>query len=255
MQPIETIDEVIEVLGEIIRECEKTNNTGGYFAALYRKVTIKVKEGIENDFFDDGRRMERLDVIFAKRYIEAWFAWRADKEVTNSWRRAFEIENRYWPAVVQHLLLGMNAHINLDLGIAASETSGNDEIESLRNDFLKINKILASIVDEVQHSLSGIWPPLKWILSKSKKIDNYLTDFSMELARNGAWKFAVEVAGLRENDLEQKILERDEKVARKASVVTKPGFFPTIGLRIIRLGEAGSVSSKIGKMKQGSDKR
>jgi hypothetical protein len=37
-------------------------------------VTKKVKNGIENNLFDDGPRMEKLDVIFAKRYIDAYKA-------------------------------------------------------------------------------------------------------------------------------------------------------------------------------------
>lgn len=248
MQKVNSIDDVIAVLGTIILDCKETNHTGGYFAALYRKVTLKVKEGIENDFFDNGNSMEKLDVIFAKRYIDAWYDWIGGKVVTASWKRAFENENNYWPTVMQHLLLGMNAHINLDLGIAAAETTGHQDIKSLKEDFNKINEILASLVDEVQHSLSGIWPPLKWILSRSKKIDNYLTDFSMELARDGSWEFALRLAGLQGESLTEMISVRDEKVARKADVVIRPGKFISIVLGMIRLGEIGSASSKIRKL-------
>ena len=45
----------------------------GYFATLYRKVTIQVKKGIADNFFDDGPRMERLDVILANRYTQACY--------------------------------------------------------------------------------------------------------------------------------------------------------------------------------------
>lgn len=72
---INSINEVINELEKIISESEKTNNPLGYFAVLYRKVTIKVKEGIEYNLFDDSPRMEKLDVIFAKRYIDAYYAW------------------------------------------------------------------------------------------------------------------------------------------------------------------------------------
>jgi hypothetical protein len=67
----ETIDQVIDQLTEIIDWSRTTNSRLGYFAALYRKVTIKVKEGIAENFFDDGERMERMDVIFANRYLAA----------------------------------------------------------------------------------------------------------------------------------------------------------------------------------------
>jgi hypothetical protein len=39
------------------------------------------------------------------------------------------------PRVVQHVLLGMNAHINLDLGVAAAEVAPGPAIAGLRGDF------------------------------------------------------------------------------------------------------------------------
>ena len=70
--PAETIDGVIGKLDQIIDWSYTTKSRLGYFAALYRKVTIKVKEGIEEDFFEDGERMERLDVIFANRSLDVF---------------------------------------------------------------------------------------------------------------------------------------------------------------------------------------
>ena len=70
--PADTIDEVVERLTEIVEWSRAANSRLGYFAALYRKVTVKVHEGIADGFFDEGDRMERLDVIFANRYLEAF---------------------------------------------------------------------------------------------------------------------------------------------------------------------------------------
>ena len=86
---LKTIDDVISTLEEIIVESEQTNNPLGYFAALYQRVTIVVKEGIEKDYFDDGARMEKLDILFAKRYMDAWQAWKNNEPVTQSWEKAF----------------------------------------------------------------------------------------------------------------------------------------------------------------------
>ena len=52
MPKMHSIDEVIETLGKIIEEAEANNDTAGYFAAMYRKVTVKVKEGIDNTEFE-----------------------------------------------------------------------------------------------------------------------------------------------------------------------------------------------------------
>lgn len=151
---LSSIDEVLEDLDEIILETKERDDTLGYFAVLYRRVTWKVKEGITNGYFEDAERMEQLDIIFAQRYIHAYRDYRNGIPVTNSWQKAFLLSNNRSFIILQHLLLGMNAHINLDLGIAAAEVCKYEKIETLRTDFYKINEILASLVDEVQHNLS-----------------------------------------------------------------------------------------------------
>ncbi|HTI94128.1 MAG TPA: DUF5995 family protein, partial [Puia sp.] len=64
-----TIDEVLSQLSGIIAESRQAGDRCGFFAALYYKVTAKVKEGIEKGQFEDGARMEKLDVLFANRYL------------------------------------------------------------------------------------------------------------------------------------------------------------------------------------------
>lgn len=248
LQQINTIDEVISALENIILESEENNDPAGYFAALYLKVTRKVKEGIATGFFDDGPRMEQLDVVFAKRYLAAFDAYRNNYPVTEVWKKAFDLSDQYWPIVLQHLLMGMNAHINLDLGLAAAEVSEENELADLQNDFNKINEILSSLVHDVQGSLSMVWPALKYILKWTGKIDDYLVDFSMKLARDGAWQFANEFSLVTETEKAKAVISRDKKVAGKVKIILNPGLTATLVLRIIRLSERGTVSEKIRKI-------
>ena len=245
---IKTIDEVISALDQIVAESEQNNDTAGYFAALYRKVTIKVKEGIASGYFDDGPRMEQLDVVFALRYLDAYAATRRNEPVTESWQKTFDLSDNYWPIVLQHLLMGMNAHINLDLGIAAVEASDGKNLADLENDFNRINEILSSLVHEVQGDLSAVWPALKFILKWTGKVDDYLVDFSMKLARDGAWKFANQLAAVPDSDRELAIALRDQKVAAKTDVILKPGLIAKLVLRLIRITERGTTAEKIRKM-------
>lgn len=248
MPAIQTIDAVIEALDGIIRESEQNNDTTGYFAALYRRVTARVRLGILNNEFEDGARMAQLDVIFANRYLDAYAAWKAGRPVTASWQRAFDITGDYWPIVLQHLLMGMNAHINLDLGIAAAEVSAQKNIFSLQPDFNKINSILSSLVAEVQDELAAIWPRLKWILQRTNKVDDFMVDFSMQLSREGAWQFALSIAGKSGAELDSMISARDLKVAEKSKIITRDGFWASLILGIIRIGERGTVQQKIAKL-------
>jgi len=249
MAEINTIDKVIEALDGIIKQSEDNNDTAGYFAALYRKVTARVKLGIINHEFEDGVRMEQLDVIFANRYIDAYVAWKQGLPVTASWKKAFDIAPNYWPIVLQHLLMGMNAHINLDLGIAAATVSNGKNILGLQNDFNKINTILSSLVTEVQNELADIWPRLKWILQRTRNVDDFMVDFSMQLSREGAWQFALSIAGKPTAEFETLVAARDARVAEKSKIVTHDGFGASLLLGIIRLGERGTVKQKIEKLK------
>jgi len=61
--PYTTIDQILTELQNIITTSAKTGDRAGYFAALYFKVTSDVKEGIAKNEFENGPRMERLDVL------------------------------------------------------------------------------------------------------------------------------------------------------------------------------------------------
>lgn len=243
-----TIDEVILALNKIIAESEQNNDPAGYFAALYRKVTVRVKDEIASGFFDDGARMEQLDVVFANRYLDALSAFRNNLPVTLSWQKAFDLYARKRPIVLQHLLMGMNAHINLDLGIAAAEVSKDTDINALHDDFNRINEILSLLVHEVEDDLSAVWPALKFILKHTGKVDDYLVDFSMKLARDGAWKFANQLAAVPDSDKDLAIALRDQKVATKTNLILKPGLIAKLVLGLIRITERGTIAEKIRKM-------
>lgn len=247
--PITTIDQVIEALDQIIAESQQQQSPNGFFAALYRKVTISVKEGIADGVFEDGPRMEQLDVIFASRYIDAFRAHQQGKEVTLSWLEAFNLAERWWPIVLQHLLIGMNAHINLDLGIAAAEVMKGKDIQDLKNDFDHINAVLAALVEEVESNLATIWPTFRKLLKWANGFEDFLINFGMKEARDGAWKFAVELSKEESTHFDAAIEARDKSVAEIGEMVTSPGLLPSLIFKVIRLGERGTVAEKIEGMK------
>lgn len=240
-----TIEEVILYLDEIIETSKLEQSPMGMFPTLYREVTLQIKNGIANGSFQNGERMEKLDVIFANRYLTAYNQYMAGEKPSECWEFAFEQAERFWPIVVQHLLLGINAHINLDLGIASAQVCTPKDIADLKSDFDQINTILSNLVESVENCLVKIWPTLTYILKLSGKIDNFFIDFSMQTARDGAWKYANELVLLPEDQWETCILERDEKVTKIARLVSNPGYFVSAVFKLIRLFERGTVAEKI----------
>jgi len=237
----ETIDQIIEQITKIVDEAKADGSRSGYFAALYRKVTIEVQKGIKDGSFDDGERMERLDIIFAQRYLDAFEEYRSGGTLTQSWLFAFEATEQWWPIVLQHLLLGMNAHINLDLGIAAARTAPHEQLPDLQDDFNKINTILASLVGEVEDELAQIWIMLGLLDRFLGNIDEAIINFSMKKARDHAWSVAERLAPLNEAEQAREIERLDSEMLKLARLVRYPGIVGGMVTKIIRLGERGTV--------------
>jgi hypothetical protein len=99
-----------------------------------------VNEAILAGHFEDSARMERLDVAFANRYLDALESYHRGEELSKCWRTCFRAAHNWHPIVLQHLLLGIDAHINLNLGIAAAQTSPGTQLAGLRRDFESIAK-------------------------------------------------------------------------------------------------------------------
>lgn len=243
---VSTIDEVITRLTEIIDQSRRESSRLGYFAALYRKVTISVKQGIATGRFQDGERMEMLDVIFANRYLEAYDLHRLGKQPTASWQISFGAAEQWRPLILQQLLLGINAHINLDLGIAAVTVSPGDQLASLKQDFDTINVILAELVLPVEQEIGGLSPWIGFLEKIDPSADDAIINFSMKVARNEAWKFATKLNGLDTCQQAEAISDRDRKIAELGNlVIHPPGVFFKLGLMAIRLRESNDIPKVI----------
>jgi hypothetical protein len=238
---VETIDDVIRALDGIIDRAWEEKSRLGYFAALYRRVTRAVKEGIAKGQFDNGPLMERLDVNFAGRYLEAYEQFRSGQRLTRSWEVAFQAASWWRPLVVQHLLAGINAHISLDLGIAAAVTAPGAKLPGLQADFDQINGVLAGLVGTVEKEMAAISPLLGWLEKLSLKTDRVIINFSIDQAREFAWAHAVKMAPLSAVELQAAIEKLDSEVAELGKTVVSPPWLIKVELLPIRLFESGDV--------------
>lgn len=243
-----TIDDVIARLEEIIAECTSQKNPAGYFAALYFKVTCAVRDGIRKGEFEDNARMEKLDVVFAQRYVDAWDAWKEKGVVSASWNVAFNQTKKTMTIALQHLLLGMNAHINLDLGIAAAGFIEFGQDPSLRRDFIRINTILSSLMLDVLKDIQRISPLLSLLGLHAQNARSMLINFTIESARDGAWCFAEELAA-KDADQVSFIKKRDQDIQSLGlNLVSSKGLM-RITLLVIRLFEWNNPAKVIEALK------
>ncbi|MES2644354.1 MAG: DUF5995 family protein [Myxococcota bacterium] len=240
-----TIDGVLAALDHQIAVAHEAGSPLGYFPALYRKVTRRIQVGVEQGEFEDNPRMDRMDVIFANRYLDACAARELGRGPTDSWKVSFKAAHAWPPIVLQHLLLGMNAHINLDLGIAAVETAPGQALPSFQKDFNHINAILASLLDGVKSDLEAIWPMLGQLDRAIGTTDDAIVNFSMAEARKQAWAFAERLAHLPADQQPAAIARRDCEVAAFGRYLWRPGWLVQAPLWLLRTAERGTVRTKI----------
>ncbi len=220
MAPRDSIDAAIAEMDGVIERSVAEADARGWFAIVYRAVTARVRSGLEAGEFDDAARMERFDVRFARYWLDAHAAWDRGERVPASWECAFAAARR--PGLIlQHLLLGMNAHINLDLGVAAAATCPGREVVALRDDFERINDVLAELVDQMQRAIADVSPLSRALDAVGMRFDEALVCFSLEHARGRSWTFATELAAA--GGAPGMVEARDRVVAGYGQRLARPG--------------------------------
>jgi len=191
------IDDVRSSVEMIIGWSISNESRLGYFAALYRRITVAIKTGIEKKCFDDNERMERFAVAFASRYFAALNAFfHGVGTLSHSWQVALKGAALDQPIIMQHLLAAVNGHLGLDLGIAAEEIAPGPALPALRGDFLKLNDVLGAQVKTLLDEIDSLSPVLADLYKMLQQHEIDLIDEGLKIIREGAWSFASEIANL-----------------------------------------------------------
>ncbi|MCG8460824.1 MAG: DUF5995 family protein [Holophagales bacterium] len=236
---------VVGQLDRIVERCRAENDPVGYFAMLYRLTTQKIVRSVDEERFEDNDRMAEMDKNFANRYFDAVSAHFGGGAASAVWQVSFQAAARDEPTVLQHLFLGMNAHIHLDLAAAAAETCPGEAIHDFERDFAEINSILESLFSLVEHDIAKIWHPLRILLPMGERLGNLMLAFAMETERRGAWSRAVELALLEPEARERRIEALDQHFAALGQGILDPGPVLQPLLDEIRREEQGTVAEKI----------
>jgi hypothetical protein len=232
-----TYESTAGALERIVEQCSTTGDRAGYFAAMYLAVTRTVRQRSEDGAFEDPARMERFITSFAARYLDAFDAWRSGQSTTEAWKVAFEATTEWRPIILQHLLLGMNAHINLDLGVCASDLAEPGMIDAIRVDFDAVNDVLAELVDGCQNALGEVSPWLGLIDRIGGAGDEAVIRFSLVRARRQAWTVAVRLSSLSGAERDEAIADVDATAASVGRRVRHPGVAASALLLLVRLRE------------------
>lgn len=250
-EPRRQLETTLIDLDAIIDQTRLDSSEVGIFPSMYRSVTAEIRDAVRSGFFDDGAAMEHLAVTFADRYLDAYRRWCRAEMIRDSWRVAFEAAtDGRRRMVVQHLLAGMNAHINLDLGIVAAEVAG-DEPDDLYTDFLRVNQILFLKLDGLQNSLGSISSRMAWIERLGGSLDERLMKLTIKDARDRAWGLAL--ALIRNPADSQTIIEaRDKETADLGRAILGGGLPIRVPSRFVARSEPTDIRSVLDAFSDGS---
>ncbi len=239
------IDNVLDEIRDIIDWSIKNKSPIGYFAALYLGVTLDIKQAILDNKFEDAQRMVDFDVQFASHYFAAVNTQRTGKGAPpQAWQVAFDALGKPL-VVVQHLMAAMNAHIDLDLGVATEEIGRKGKsMQDIHNDFIAVNKVLSLRVDGVLKDLQKISPVLDQFRPWLRNRDTGFVCAALTEFRNSSWKFACGLSAKKPADRNAVIKSRDGECAGLGRWYVDPVPFAGV-IAAIRKPESKNVARNI----------
>ncbi len=194
------MDDAVAGLAALESRYRQRNDRRAIFLTLYGIVSTEMRARVAAKAFDDNAWVERYTVTFANLYREALVAYDAGDHarVPKSWRLCLDAAAGGSGLVLQDMLLGVNAHVNHDLPLALSAVSIEPDRERRYRDHSAVNAVLASVVERATERLAGLYAPgLRTMDDCAGPVDELLSAFSLEIARESAWEGAVSLANAR----------------------------------------------------------
>jgi hypothetical protein len=192
-----TIDDVLGNLDRVIDWSIEAQSAIGYFAVLYRRSTLAVREAINEGQFDDRHRMEHFDAVFAQRYFNALNAYFHPGEydgLTAAWEVSFCGHDDSAATMIQQMMTALTAHICFDLGVATFTVAPNS-LDELEHDFNLITTLVTAQIPgmlDVFQRLSPEFRRIRRVLPNNVEIA--LMKRVLRRFRTGAWHFAIHLA-------------------------------------------------------------
>jgi hypothetical protein len=214
---VQDYDELIPTFDRIIAWAIDAETPIGYFAVIYRQATVAISKAIEiGDEFKDAERMRKFQIVFAQRYFDALDTYNGNAPAftrrIHVWQQSFDDSALTEPIVFQHLLTALNAHMNLDLGVATATIAREHGVpmKEMRHDFDVVNAVLGYQVESVLDVIDDISPVIRrmrrWTPCNAEVA---MFQSLIIVFREMAWTFALKCAAA--PDLSEEISQHDTK--------------------------------------------
>jgi hypothetical protein len=185
----------------LIREWEGAADRRALFLSCYALMTRNVLSAIDAGDFRDPPWVSGLLDRFADYYFAALEGdERQVASVPEVWRLAFNAARDPDLEVMQHLLLGINAHINYDLVLCLGDALepewhalSADERHARYLDHCHINDIIGHTIDAVQDQIVDRYAPWMEVVDAALgRLDEWLVLKMIARWRDQVWALAVQ---------------------------------------------------------------
>jgi hypothetical protein len=209
------LEDTIDALRTVALDAD---DASGYFPAMYARVTDRIRIAATEGRFGDGDGMARFAEAFAGWYLRPKSG---ATPIPRCWQASWDVAGDRHLLIVQHLLAGINAHVNHDLPqVVVQLAAERNDLDGMRADFDAVNDVLADTMPEVLRDLGRV---SAWVNIAAARGGERLFHFSLETARAQAWRAAVRLDRLDGPARAADVAEIDRLVSVLAYLVTKPG--------------------------------
>ncbi len=234
-----TLDDVVSGLAVLEHRFRERGDRRSIFATLYGVISTAAREQVRQRFFEDNEWIERYAVAFANLYRTALEHYEGARmgDVPWAWRLCFDHARDGNGLVLQDLLLGVNAHVNNDLPLALAAVTIDPDRARRHRDHTAMNKVFGSTLEHATERIATLYAPgLETADAVGGQIDELISLFSMEVARESAWEAAVALANAR-SETERRLTSRlvSSRAAVMARLIRAPSLSPTFSAAARRL--------------------
>lgn len=226
--------DVVVKMVTIAKGFEVNNDNRSIFLTCYSMMTENMLKSIEQNKFHDNVWVDKLLHRFADYYFDALGCFDCQKATPLVWQevhKAAEIKKLH---VIQHLLLGVNAHINYDLVLTLYDLLSpewNDlskELQKMRyQDHCLVNSIIGTTIDRVQDELIEKYAPsMNLIDTIMGRLDEFLLLKLISEWRDSVWDHTQKLLKLtHQSERDDYIIEVEKKVLKRADWIDTQVWF------------------------------
>ena len=210
---------------------ERTNDHRYLFLRCYATMTSRMLAGIDAGRFQDGPWVARLLDRFAEYYFDALAAYEHRAPGTPAiWQLAHDRSRGESLHVLQHIMLGINAHINYDLVLTLHEvllpewpTMDAAVRQRRMADHETVNAIIAETIDTVQDEIIEKHSPMMDLVDKLMgRMDEWMLAELIRGWRKEVWHEAMAMLAATSPEEKEEIRREVEyRALRKAEQILR----------------------------------